>query len=231
MASHPASLPRSRAARPPWERIVAIAAVVCLALWPLGIHRAFGLPAHPLLLHVPVIFVPILTLVALAAAIRPRLLAGRWTLLAGFSVVTMAATLLTVAAGFAFERDRVKGLPAQLARVMDQRIESHQQSGQTVRFTVIVLTAALVAAMLAQHRPDSGIGRLLGSGAGFVALRLVIAVFAVAALFFVIRTGHLGAKLVWNQPAGGLFGPGGRPPGEFQGFPGGGGAPTPGPGG
>jgi len=47
--------------------IVAVAAVVTLALWPVQIHRAFELPAHPLIIHVPVIFVPILGLLVGAA--------------------------------------------------------------------------------------------------------------------------------------------------------------------
>src|SRR3954462_8311170 len=91
------------------EPIVASAAVVCLALWPGEIHTAFGLPAHPLILHVPVIFVPLLGLAAIAYAIRPR---ARYALpLASFSVVTMAATLLTVGAGEAFQEDRSRNLP------------------------------------------------------------------------------------------------------------------------
>ena len=36
--------------------LLAAVAVLCLALWPVEIHTAFGLPAHPLILHVPVVF-------------------------------------------------------------------------------------------------------------------------------------------------------------------------------
>ena len=48
-----------------------MAAVLSLGLWPVEIHSAFGLPAHPLLIHVPVVFVPILGLAALAVIVRP----------------------------------------------------------------------------------------------------------------------------------------------------------------
>src|SRR3954452_24462816 len=86
------------------EPIVAAAAVLALVLWPVEIHTAFGLPAHPLILHVPVVFVPLLGLAAIALAIRPR---ERFALpVAAFSVVTLAATLLTVGAGEAFKDDR-----------------------------------------------------------------------------------------------------------------------------
>src|ERR1044072_5252385 len=81
------------------EPIVAIAAVVALVLWPVEIHTAFGLPAHPLIIHVPVIFVPILGLAAIALASWPTR-QGRWGVpVAIFSVVPLAATLLAVGAG------------------------------------------------------------------------------------------------------------------------------------
>jgi hypothetical protein len=50
--------------------------VVCLALIPLQIHNAFGLPAHPLLLHVSVIFDPLLVLGTLVLVARPPGLPG-----------------------------------------------------------------------------------------------------------------------------------------------------------
>ena len=58
------------AGRSPWETIVAVAALVSLALWPIEINRAFGLPAHPLIIHVPVVFIPILGVVVLAAMFK-----------------------------------------------------------------------------------------------------------------------------------------------------------------
>src|SRR3954463_12932601 len=81
------------------EPIVAIAAVLVLVLWPVEIHTAFGLPAHPLLIHAPVIFIPLLGLAAIGVAISPRF-ADRFALpVAVFSVVTLGATLLAVGAG------------------------------------------------------------------------------------------------------------------------------------
>jgi hypothetical protein len=58
--------------RPPWETIVAVAAVLSLGLWFVEIHTAFGLPAHPLIIHVPVVFAPLLGLATLALAFNAR---------------------------------------------------------------------------------------------------------------------------------------------------------------
>ncbi len=50
---------------------IAVLALLSLALLPLEIHRAFGLPAHPLLIHAPVILIPVLSLALLAVSARP----------------------------------------------------------------------------------------------------------------------------------------------------------------
>ena len=86
-------------------RIIAVPRCSVLPLWFVQIETAFGLPAHPLLLHVPVVFVPILGLAALAVAIRPRFLERVDVPLAAFSVVTLASTLLAAGAGEAFKDD------------------------------------------------------------------------------------------------------------------------------
>src|SRR3954467_4844929 len=104
-----ASIPAPRSARSV-EPIIAVVAVLALALWPLEIHRAFGLPAHPLIIHVPVIFIPILGLAVIASAIWPARLERYAPALAAFAVVANAATLLAVGAGDAFREDR-RGLP------------------------------------------------------------------------------------------------------------------------
>jgi len=183
VATRSASFPRARErARPPYEAIVAVCAVLALPLWLVEIHSAFGLPAHPLILHVPVVFVPLLGLAALAVAVRPAALMDRFgTALGGFAVVTMAATLLTAGAGEAFAEERSGPSPALL--------REHAEAGKDLRLFVVGLTAVLVLWML-------GCGR--GATAKVVA-RVLTAVLALGAIFFVIRAGHLGAELAWSH--------------------------------
>jgi hypothetical protein len=85
-------------------------------------------------------------------------------------------------------------------------------AGENLRLVMIGFTLVIVLAMLAQRLPGSAVGRVLATGPAALILRGFIAVFAVAAIFFVIRTGHLGAKLAWGQQQGG-------PPPGFQGRP------------
>jgi uncharacterized membrane protein len=157
--------------------VVAVVAVLSLALWPVQISTAFGLPAHPLILHVPVVLVPILGLAALVAVAKPQ-----WfgVPLAAFAVVTLAATLLTVGAGEAF-------LETQPRLQDDPTMKDHEGAGQTVRFCMVLLTAGLLGLLWVKK------------GAGNVALRVAVVLFAVCAVGFTIRAGHLGAKLVWDE--------------------------------
>jgi hypothetical protein len=182
MATRSASLPRAReTTRPPYDLIVAVFALLALPLWFVEIHTAFGLPAHPLILHVPVVFVPLLGLAALATAIRPSLMERYGTALGAFAVVTMAVTLLTAGAGEAFADSR-HGPSSHL-------LHEHAEAGQTLRLFVVGLTAVLVAWMLGRHRIASSRAR--------IPLQLLTVVLALGSIYFVLRAGHLGAELAW----------------------------------
>jgi uncharacterized membrane protein len=172
----------------PRELLLLGALVLCLVLIPVHIHRAFGLPAHPLLLHFPVVLVPVLGLAVLALAARPGWLDRHGVPAGAFGVVTAAATILTAGAGQAFEDDRsrvVGGAPA------SPQLAEHADAGETLRLVVLALVAVLLVAGLARRAvPDVA--------PMHVALRLALAVLAVTAIFLVIRTGHLGAELTWG---------------------------------
>jgi uncharacterized membrane protein len=175
-----ASVSTRATTRPPWETIVAVAALVAQALWWVEIKMAFGLPAHPLLLHVPVVFVPILGLATLAVASNKRLFERHLLPLAAFSVVTMAATILAAGAGEALREERERDIPAS----MRGTLENHADAGDTLRLTMVFLTLVLVAALFTKKR---------------TALRVVAVLLALVAIFFVIRTGHLGTELVGSD--------------------------------
>ena len=61
--------------------------------------RLFGLPAHPLLVHFPVVAIPTLSLVALIMAIRPAFRERYGIAISLLGVVTTIATFLAAASG------------------------------------------------------------------------------------------------------------------------------------
>lgn len=169
------------ASRSPLAPFVAAAAVLSLVLWPVQIERAFGLPAHPLFLHVPIVFVPLLGLAALATAIRSRLDARYGLHVAIFGVVTLIATLLTAGAGEAFREDRERELQPVATTLAD-----HADAGATLRLTVVLLALALAASLFTR-------------GVLKTALRVLTVLLAITAIGFTVRAGHLGAKLAWGE--------------------------------
>jgi hypothetical protein len=179
-----ASLSTRGTSRAPWETIVAVAAVLSQALWWVEIDTAFGLPAHPLLLHVPVVFVPILGLATLVIAGNTRLFERYLLPVAAFSVVTMAATILAAGAGEAFREDREPHIP----EAMKSTLQNHADAGDTLRLTMVVLTLVLVVALFTKRN------------AAQIVLRVLTVLLALTAIFFVIRAGHLGSELVWSDP-------------------------------
>jgi hypothetical protein len=183
-----ASVSTRARSRLPWETIVAVAAVLSLGLWFVEIHTAFGLPAHPLIIHVPVVFVPLLALATLAIAFNARWFERYDVLLAAVSVVTLASTLLAVGAGEAFREDLERTMPQAFSGALESTMHNHQDAGAALRFTTVLLTATLVGVLFGRRLPN----------AARLALRVLAVLFALIALFFVIRTGHLGAQLAWK---------------------------------
>jgi uncharacterized membrane protein len=159
--------------------IIAVAAVLSLAFWFIEIERAFGLPAHPLLIHVPLVLIPLLGLAAIAAAATDRWLVP----VAAFSVVTLATTLLAAGAGEAFLESRDAEVRT------NPTMQDHADAGDLLRFTVFGLTFVLVGLLYA--KPN----------AARVALRVLAALLALVAIFYTFRVGHLGAELAWGESA------------------------------
>jgi hypothetical protein len=118
--------PRRSFLADPSVLLLAATVVVAAALLPIQLSDAFGLPAHPLLLHVPVVLVPVLSVVTVALAVRPAWRV-RFGLGAGvLAIVTMAGTILTAGAGEALKkqqdsRPRGGGMPGQRGGMPGQR--------------------------------------------------------------------------------------------------------------
>lgn len=172
--------------------------LVCFALIPLHVDHTFGLPAHPLFVHIPVVLDPVLALVTLALVARPAW-RERYGLAWGlFAVVALAGTVLTIGAGEALLEDRG-------GRAMGT-IADHKQAAETLRLLMFGLVAVILALLAVDHLGRRG--RTIRAAA--LVLSIAAAVLALAAGFFTVRTGHLGAKATWamegsGPPSGGGF--------------------------
>lgn len=158
-----------------------------------------GVPTHPLLIHVPVVLVPLLALLAIAYALVPFVRPHTRWVLGLLALGTPIGALLAKLSGDAFfrrmqERD-------QITEGFIPTIENHQQLGTLTLYATIalgVVTLALVYLVgprLGAAAAASGAG---SSGVLQVVVKALSVVAAVVSLYYVIRTGDSGAKAVWT---------------------------------
>jgi hypothetical protein len=162
------------------------------------VDTLFGVPAHPLIVHVPVVFIPLTLLAAIAAAAWPR---GRRVLsivvLGGALVSFLGAQLATMSGEDLEERVDVTSI-----------VHQHAELGEATRtFAFVMLVVAAVycarewAGSVRLPVADRIRAVLAPRAVGTV---LVVALVATSALTtaWAVRAGHKGAEATWEQPSG-----------------------------
>ena len=170
--------------------------------------QLFDLPAHPLLIHAPIVLLPIAAILTIVLAFKPawRRRAG-WFPFGGVFVVTVllfgakeSGESFTDAFDSAFGEGAID-------------IDRHEELGNMT----FVLTLVWLAAMFALTMWESvrGRGATGTSGATDTALTpsqrvsyglsALASLFAVLATIWLIRTGHEGAEVVWSPVVPQLF--------------------------
>ncbi len=180
--------------------------------------KIFGLPAHPLLVHIPVVLLPLAAIGVVAMAIRPAWHARyRWIVL-GLGAVGAIGAVLAASAGEELER-RIVAVEGPDAAATWAR---HAELGDTARTTALiffVIIAAYVFVPWWLERRKSTHGPLTGTGtvgaAAYVddrprpdrnpvrALRIAVTVLALlgaaATVRSVVLAGHTGSQSVWQD--------------------------------
>ncbi|MEV1320379.1 DUF2231 domain-containing protein [Micromonospora arborensis] len=159
-----------------------------------------GIPAHPLVVHAAVVFVPLLALLtigyALVAPIRPH---TRWVLGLLALGAPVAALLAKLSGDAFFDRMRAAN---RVTPEFVPTLETHQGFGDNTLWATIAL--AIVALALVWFVPPTKTavaGATEGGRPGralTLTLQVLSLVAAVIAVYYVIRTGDSGAKAVWT---------------------------------
>jgi uncharacterized membrane protein len=164
-----------------------------------------GVPAHPLFVHIPVVFIPVAAIVAIVMALRPVWLDrfGWW--LVGISGVGFVGAVLAGSSG--------ETLQSSVPR--SPGLSEHMQMGETARLTSAafffgVLTIVVVRRWATKNVGQSGgaatlidasatIRRVVTSKAGTVVACVALVVLALLAAVTVIDAGHKGAQVSWRD--------------------------------
>jgi hypothetical protein len=176
-------------------------------------EEVLGIPAHPLLVHAAVVFVPLQILAAFAYAIVPyvrRLIA--WLVVA-LAVVAPLAALFSKLSGDAFRARLIRN--GSVGPPVLDKISQHSSYGNNTLYFSIGLSVAmlaLVAVQVLRSRRPATAGAAAGDGEEahkgdqqakgsiIVAAVLTVAVLVVGAFtgYYVFKTGDSGAHIVWS---------------------------------
>jgi cell division protein FtsW (lipid II flippase) len=137
-----------------------------------------GLPIHALIVHATVVLIPLMALVTVFVAARPRLRKSYAWWVVAVDAVLVVLTWVTIQSGERLE-ERLGDNPG---------IERHADLGrQLLWFVVALAVAALVVALTTDRSRVPAIGGTALS-----------AVVGLLVLVWVVRTGHAGAEAVWS---------------------------------
>ncbi|MEQ1701568.1 MAG: DUF2231 domain-containing protein [Ilumatobacteraceae bacterium] len=168
------------------------------------LEKLFGLPAHPLLVHIPVVLVPLAALIAIVFAFKPAWLDRfGWGLVALSGVGALGAIL---AAGSG------EGLESLQQEAETAAREDHFEMGETARNVAIlfflIVTAVVVLRYFARRRAaageaSTGVWAFIASKAGAIAVAVLLVLSAAGATYTISVAGHQGAKLNWGEDING----------------------------
>ena len=198
-----------------WRRaefVLTVLGVLGFVTLPIRLTTVYGgLPAHPLIIHVPVIFIPVTVVTALVFMVRADWFARFGIALAVVSIGTMSSIFLAMNAGGALQN--LLQLHGEAAHLINE----HSQSANYLAIIYVAFTAVLIITFSAQRISGgmktglTALDRALGPRAVFTGLRVLMVLLALGGAVMVFRVGDLGAKAVWYARLhGGGFG--GGPP-------------------
>ena len=160
------------------------------------VSKLFGLPAHPLFVHVPVVLVPLAALGAVLIAVRPAWRSRFGMLVVAAAGVGLAGLQFAIGSGEALE-EHVKE---------SQALERHEELAGITRLSVLVFFVAVTGLVLYDRRRRSR-AALAGSDASaalrrntvMMALGAITVAASVFATAVVVQSGHTGASVTWNR--------------------------------
>lgn len=166
--------------------------------------KLFGLPAHPFLVHIPIVLLPLAALGTVAIVVRRSWYhAYRWVVLAIAAAGTLGA-VLAASAGEQLE-GRITAIEGPQAA---SGWEHHAELGETARNVALVylvlLTAYVVIPWIVdRRRPTDSDSHASTDRTTASWLRPLLAALALiggaASMVTIVQAGHTGSKSVWED--------------------------------
>lgn len=152
----------------------------------MDIKTLFGLPAHPLLVHIPIVLIPLVAIGGIAIAVSPRMRERFGILTLVLAVVAFIGTWLASQSGEALT-DSVRRSAA---------LHQHIDLAGKMKYLALLLLAAVFGILLFDRLTKQG--RKFPAATNAVAIVLMI-VIAVGSTGWLVAIGHNGAQATWQN--------------------------------
>lgn len=157
-----------------------------------------GVPAHPLLIHAAVVFVPLLVGFSLAYALVPFVRRFTWWIVLGLAVIAPFAAWFATISG---NRLRTSLATGGISPDVLRSIDVHRDWGDKTLWATVglaVLSAALIALTMRRRPAGTPSGGSTGMTVLTIVITVALAVFAGFSAYYVFKTGDTGAHSVWG---------------------------------
>ena len=155
-------------------------------------RELLGLPAHPLMVHAAVVFVPLLALLAVVYTVVPRWRARTGWAVAILAVLAPVTALIAKLSGEELERVLIdSGYPPEILN----EVSRHADLGDITFWLALALALVMATVLLLTSGRLPGV-RLPGWFTPVAAL--VVAALAAVTVYYVFATGDSGAQAVWR---------------------------------
>jgi hypothetical protein len=147
------------------------------------ISKLFGLPAHPLLVHLPIVLIPLVAIAALVLAVAPRTRPHLAPVTVVAAAVALVGVQLALGSGEALEPHVPKSA----------LLERHTELADALRPLMLVFFVLLLVAYLIHRRPRT-------SRPWLASVVFVVALLAgVVTTGRLVQVGHAGARATWHE--------------------------------
>jgi uncharacterized membrane protein len=150
------------------------------------INTLFGLPAHPLLVHIPIVLIPLVGVGAIAMALSARARERLGWVVLGLAFVAFIGTLLAAGSGGALEHS----VPRSAALREHVRLADTLQPLSAILLGLVAATVALDR----YRRRGGSLPKLVSP-----ALAVLTIVTAIGTTGWLMAVGHNGAKAAWEN--------------------------------
>ena len=167
-------------------------------------EEILGIPAHPLLIHAAVVFVPLQVLAAIAYAVVPMTRRYIWWAVLGLAVIAPGAAWFAKLSGTALKERLIRH--NQASGTFLSKVDQHNSFGdRTAYFATALGVLMLLMVLVVTKRPAEGetSKSLVGAGAGgsmVVSVLMLVGIIVIGGVtgYYIFRTGDTGAHMVWQ---------------------------------